>query len=273
MMRRNSSASPTAAGVVMPALVLVLILLAAGCGANEKPVATAEDPQIDGKAAEVLKGMTAKLSAARQITIRGSQTTDAELLEKLDKLELAQLVISLKRPNRFVAGTTSEDRERRMFYDGQTFSILDVGKNFYSSVPMTGDFDQVVERLDEKFGFSPPVAELLMSDPYEYLVQGVDSVSYVGEETVGDTRCHHLLAVEELLRWDVWITVEGLDLLKLVATATSIADEPKVKIEIAEIDLSPQLDDGMFVFEPPAGAQSIRMVPVEEIYEEEGTTE
>jgi outer membrane lipoprotein-sorting protein len=56
-------------------------------------------------------------------------------------------------------------------------------------------------------------------------------------------------------------------------TASSIADEPKVKIEIAEIDLNPQLDDGLFVFELPAGAQSIRMVPVEEIYEEEGATE
>jgi len=223
---------------------------------------------FEDKATEVLKGMTDKISAASQITLRAKQETDAALLELRDKPESASLTATLKRPDRFMATTTSEDRERRIFYDGETFSMLYVLENFYAQQEMPGDFDSMAGRLEEKFGFAPPVAELLLSDPYAYLTEGLQSLSYVGEETVDGTPCHHLSAVEESITWNVWITVDELLLLELVATATSIEGQPKIRVQVTEVDLSAQLDDAMFAFEPPPGARKIRMVPIDEIYEE-----
>jgi len=126
----------------------------------------------------------------------------------------------------------------------------------------------MAEKLEEKFGFAPPVAELLLSDPYTYLMDGIESLSYVGEETVEGTPYHHLSAIEESITWNVWITVDELLLHELVATATSIEGQPKIRLQVTEVNLNAQLDDAMFGFEPPPGATKIRMVPVDEIYEE-----
>jgi len=268
-MRTRGRRSATHA-VLLLATAIVLILPAPGCGPGEKPEdpGPTPTPKFEDQAVEVLKGMTDKISAASQIAIRATQETDAALLEVRDKPESASLTATLKRPDRFLATTTSEDRERRMFYDGETFSMLYVRENFYAQQEMSGDFDSMAKKLEEKFGFAPPVAELLLSDPYAYLMEGIQSLSYVGEETVDGTRCHHLTAVEESITWNAWITVDELLLLELVATATSIEGQPKMRVQVTEIDLSAQLDDTMFAFEPPPGATKIRMVPVDEIYEE-----
>jgi len=243
-------------------LVLVLVTTL-GCAAEERPAA--EGPEIDEKAAEVLQALTAKVSAAQHITIRGVETIDAALADVVGRSGTAHLAVSVRRPDRFVASMVSEDRERRLFFDGQTFSILHVKRNFYSSVPMAGDFDHMVSVLAERFDFSPPVVELLLSDSYEYILRDLESLTYVGEETVGATRSHRISAVEELFAWDLWISVDGYDLVKLVATATSLEGRPQVVLEFTEIDLESQLDDALFVFEPPPGARQIRMVTVDEM--------
>ena len=269
-MMRSRGRCSAAHGLLLLATAIVLILPAPGCGPGEKPddPGATPAPKFDDQAVEVLKGMTDKISAASQIAIRATQETDPALLEMRDKPESASLTATLKRPDRFLATTTSENRERRIFYDGETFSMLYVSENFYAQKEMSGDFDSMAEQLEEKFGFAPPVTELLLSDPYAYLMEGLQSLSYVGEETVQGTPCHHLSAVEESITWSVWITVDELLLLELVATATSIEGQPKIRVQVAEIDLSAQLDDAMFAFEPPPGATKIRMVPVDEIYEE-----
>jgi hypothetical protein len=269
-MKRSRRRGPQAHAALLLATAIVLILPAPGCGPGEKPEGSRVNStsKFDDQAVEVLKGMTDKLSEASQITIRATQETDPALLEMKDKPESASLTATLKRPDRFLATTTSEDRERRIFYDGETFSMFYVSENFYAQKKMPGDFDAMAEQLQEKFGFAPPVSELLLSDPYAYLMDGLQSLSYVGEESVEGTPCHHLSAVEESITWNVWITVDELLLLELVATATSIEGQPEIRVQVAEIDLSAQLDDAMFAFEPPPGATKIRMVPVDEIYEE-----
>ena len=235
---------------------------------GEEPVVAAKGPKIDDRAAEVLRAMADKISAAQQITIRATKTTDAALIDQLDKPELAQLNVSLKRPDGYVGSSTSDERERRMYFDGQTLSVLDVRNNLYASAPLAGDFDQMARRLEDIFAFSPPVVELLVSDPYDYLIRDMDSVSYVGEEMVGETLSHHISAVEELIAWDTWISVDSYLPVKVVATATSLEGAPRVELVVAEINLQAQLDDGIFVFEPPPGAMKIRMVTADEIYEE-----
>lgn len=173
--------------------MLVAIMTTLACAADEKTtpggeepaIAAAEGPKIDDRAAEVLRAMADKISAAQQITIRATVTTDAAFIDQLDRPESAQLNVSLKRPDRFLGSSTSDERERRMYFDGQTFSVLDVRKNLYASAPLAGDFDQMARTLEDEFAFSPPVVELLVSDPYDYLIRDMDSVSYVGEEMVG----------------------------------------------------------------------------------------
>ena len=267
----TSSNRRSAAHAVLPlATAIVLILSAAGCGSDGKPEGpgATPKPKFDDQAVELLQQMTDKISAAPQITIHATQEMDAAIADLRDKPESAILSATLKRPDRFLATTLSEDSERRMFYDGETFSMLYVRENFYAQQKMSGDFDALAEKLEQKFGFAPPVTELLLSDPYAYLTEGLQSLSYVGEETVDGTRCHHLSAVEESITWNVWITVDDLLPLEIVATATSIEGQPKIRVQVTEIDLNAQLDDAMFAFEPPPGATEIRMVPLDEIYEE-----
>ena len=253
--------------------LLVAMTTTLACAADEatpgdEEPAAAEVPRVDDRAAEVLRAMTDIVSAAQQITIRATQTTDAALIDRLDRPESAQLTASLKRPDRFVASMTSDERERRMYFDGETFSLLNVGKSLYASTPMAGDFDQMARTLEERYGFSPPATELLLSDPYENLMGYIESVSYVGEEMVGETLSHHIFAVEEFITWNVWISVDGHLPVKIVATAAALEGAPQVELAGIEIDLQAQLDDGIFSFEPPPGAEEIRMATVDEIFEE-----
>ncbi len=241
------------------------MLLMAGCS-GEAPAPADEPAAMDEKALALMRSVTDQFAAAQQIRVRGVQTVEAALAEARDRPQTEELTALLKRPNRLMATISGPGDDRRMFFDGSDFTLLDETNNFYSSVPMPGDVDTMVLGLEERFGFAPPVAELFLSDAYDYFMDLVISARYVGEEVVEGQRYHRVSFGEEEVDWDIWISVDRELPVRFVASMPGSDGDPIMWAEFHEINLNADLDDSLFEFRPPPEAKKIRMLTVEEIY-------
>ena len=130
----------------------------------------------------------------------------------------------------------------------------------YATVPVSGTIDEVVAKIDEKYGFTPPLAEFILSDPYGALSKHIKTKAYKGHENIAGVECHHLTLGGDVAESEIWIGTADLLPRKLVATFRDREGAPKLQAEFSNWNLAPTLDDKIFVFVAPKDAEKIEMV-------------
>ncbi len=94
-----------------------------------------EAAKIDVKAVQLLKAMSDKLSAAKEIRFVLRRTVDVGLFEGVDVTETVRGEVYLRRPNKLAARITTEGSRRQLVYDGARISILDLEAKRFATVP------------------------------------------------------------------------------------------------------------------------------------------
>ena len=142
--------------------------------------------------------------------------------------------------------------------------MLDERMKLYATVPLPGTIDEMVDQLDRRFGFTPPLAEFLLNDPYLKFSQQMQRSVDQGQETISGTACDHLTLTGEIADADIWIAVADRLPRRFVATFKDREGSPKLTIDFSEWNLAATLEEALFVFDPPADAEEITMAPVED---------
>lgn len=220
-----------------------------------------ERPNAD----QILRQMSANLAAAKSFSFQATREIDAGLLEGRDVPEKAHIAVGVRRPNRIAARSTSKAGARRFVFDGRSLSLLDEKPNHYAVVPMRTSIDGLVAVLDEKYGFTPPLAEFALSDPYADLRSQAHTVTYLGRAKasggflgLGTVECHRLGLKGRVADAELWIAVS--DLLPRKLTATFHRDgQPQVRIQFTKWNLAAPVTGADFAFTPPKGAEKVEM--------------
>ena len=237
---------------------------------------TAAKPDAD----QILRAASARLAGAKQFSFKAHREIDAALLVGRDVAEDAEVEVTVQRPNKVFAVGKSQLGERQAYADGKTFSLVDAGMNFYATVPMRTSLDGLVDKIDEKYGFTPPLAEFVLSNPYKEFHRQARTVTYLGPGSYSEgspnsesVDCHRLLLSGHGVEAEVWVGVNDQLIRKLVATFIDRPGNPQIRIEFADWNLAAQVTDGEFTYVPPPGALKIPMKTTAEMAAAPATTE
>jgi len=264
MQKRSQAGQPPVHGLWLRsplfsfAVSSLLLGFACGCGSAKPTVATPAVTTNDP--GQLLQQMSAKLAQAQKLSFKVDRKLDAALVEGRNVPEDAKIEISVSRPNKFLVKSDSPDSARQFVFDGQNLSIYDGKMNLYSTVPVPGTIDEVMAKINEQYGFTPPLAEFILSDPYRALSPRIKSQEYKGKETVGGVECHHLSFGGEMIDSELWIGVADLLPRKLVATFKDYEGDPQLQADFSDWNLAATPDDKSFTFVAPQDADKIEMV-------------
>ena len=244
--------------LLLPFLSLVLTT------ALTSPLTAAD--AISASADQVLRAMSAKLAGARQFSFHAKREIDAGLLEGVNLPEKANIAVSVSRPNQLAAVSVSRKGTRRFIADGRKLTLLDGKMNHYAQIPMRTSLDGLVAALDEKYGFTPPLAEFALSNPYKDIRQQAHTITDLGIAKVGagflglgGTPCHHLALTGNVADAELWIAVGDQLPRKLVATFKNLPGQPQLRITFSAWNLAAPVSAADFTFVPPPGSQKIEM--------------
>jgi hypothetical protein len=242
---------------------LVALALVAG---SPLPVTGAE-PTGD----QILRQMSAKLAAARSFDFQATREIDPALLPGHAQAGKVRVHAAVQRPNKLAGRAEARRGARRFVFDGRTLTILDEKMNHYATVPMRKSIDGLIDELDEKFGFTPPLAEFAVSDPYQEFRREANSVTLLGRARVPagflglrGVECYRLGLKGKETDAELWVAVGDLLPRKLVATFHRPGN-PQVKVDFASWNLAAPVTPGEFTFTPPKGAVKIEMIPTAKI--------
>ena len=224
------------------------------------PVVSPE-PAVKPQPREVLKQMAAYLRSLDRFTVRVEKTTEL-ILPTDQRLHADQTAdIAIQKPNRLRVNFLNLSGGRQLFYDGQSFSLFTPGQNVYASAATPATIDETLDRLENRYRLSLPVADLLFADPQSRLVQHLKSETYVGRILIRGVVCHHLAFQTPEVDWEIWIE-DGPKPLprRLVLTDKSVEGSPQMTAALSDWNLAPSFAADDFTFNPPPTAQKIQFL-------------
>lgn len=220
----------------------------------------------DQNADQILRQMSSTLAGTPTFRFEATRDIDAALLPGLAVPGKARISALVQRPDRFSTSAVSKAGERRFVFNGKTLTLFESKKNFYSTVPMRKTIDGLVEELDAKYGFVPPLIDFAVSDPYQEFRRQAKSIIHLGRVKIGGgflglgaIECNHLRLEGPVASADLWISVSDHLPRRLVATFHRTG-QPQLRIEFQKWDLAAVATPADFTFTPPKGAERIEMM-------------
>ena len=135
--------------------------------------------------------------------------------------------IALERPNHFAADVTGDTLSRASWYDGRTVTVLDKEHNTYATIEAPATIDATLDKLVDEYSVVLPLIDLLYSDPYAVLMEGVTYGRYLGIHEAAGVACHHLAFSQATIEWQIWIDAGDKPLpRKLVISYVQEPGEP-----------------------------------------------
>jgi hypothetical protein len=222
------------------------------------------DTQVPN-ADQILRQMSDRLAASKSFSFQATREIDAALLQGRDIAEKATVFAAVQRPNKLAARSVSKGDVRRFIADGKTLTLFDENRNHYAVVPMRTTLDGLVEQVDKQYGFTPPLAEFALSNPYQDFRRQSKTITYLGRGKTNEgflgmfgVECHRLWLAGKVADAELWIGVG--DLLPRKMTATFHREgNPQVRVAFSNWNLAATTQASEFIFTPPKGAQKIEM--------------
>lgn len=215
---------------------------------------------IDPAASALAKEVAAKLASAHTMKLTARHKLDPALGANA-RLDNGPLEITVKRPNRCHVLQPAGDETREIAYDGKTFCLMLPALKLHATEPMKArSIEQFADAMDERFGFRPPVAELLAENMPAQLFLHVTSAQVTGTEWVGWTRCERLHFEQDGMTGDLWVGKKDRLPRRYLLTFTGISGNPTWDIRLTKWELNGPVDQSLFTKRPAADSQKVTLL-------------
>lgn len=216
---------------------------------------------IDPEADRILVAMSENLKSMP--TLRVDYDADQEILT-LDGQKIqysASGSIALDRAKGFRMKRMGPFAQAEVIFDGTTISLHDQLTNAYAQLQSPGrSVEDATEELRTTTELDAPGVDLLASDPYAVLTDGVTQGTFVGSAFVNGVECDHLAFRTDIVDWQIWISKGSKPLpLKYVITTKWMTGAPQYTLRLSNWN-SDGIEAAQFKFTPPADANKVEHV-------------
>jgi hypothetical protein len=171
--------------------------------------------------------------------------------------------VTVQRPNRARVEAQRRDGGKRLIIiDGKEISVFDENENVYAIVPKEGTLTEIIDYFVDDLQMPLPLAELVSDDLTEVLTEKISFGHTIGESIIDGIRCDNLVLQNDEVDVQLWIEKGKKPLpRRVVITYKNEPGEPQFWAQFVEWNLSPDVDDKQFSFQPPADASRIIFAP------------
>jgi hypothetical protein len=246
-------------------VTLTSILLLGGVASANVPTPappSGAEGVIDPKADAALRRMSQYLSGLQsfQVDTTGVDEKFTKDGHKIQQVQDSRILI--ERPDAARVDRTGPAGQTVFRYDGKRFSVVNKDANVYATAPAPAKLDAAIDDARERLKVDLPGGDLLVSDPYAALTDGMIEGRYVGLEPIDGAMAHHLAVTKKNMMWQIWIK-DGPEPvpLRYVVTSEDLPGHPAFTLQLRNWQPNANVAPDSFAFKPPAGAKQIAFAP------------
>lgn len=159
----------------------------------------------DAYARKTLKAMSDYMTAQGNLSFEYDATLEVVSKDAQKLAIVSSGSIVLNRPDKIYAKRNVGFADVASSFDGKTLTIFGKNLNMYAQVEIPGTVSNLIAVLHEKYNRPLPAADLLLPDPYTFLIQDVYNVKDLGVGVVGGVECDYFAFRAKEVDWQIWI--------------------------------------------------------------------
>ena len=178
----------------------------------------------------LLKAMTDYMAGEDAISF-GYDATLEVVTAQNQKLALASSgTVVLNRPDKLHTTRQGGFADFETFFDGETLTFLGKNANLYVEAAAKGTIDELITVMDKEHDRSPPAADLLTTDAFDKMIEGVTDVKDLGSGVINGQECDFLAFRADDVDWQIWIAHGDQPYpCRYTVTSTAMAAAPNTR--------------------------------------------
>jgi hypothetical protein len=237
-----------------PLLLVIIPALMPGIG-------FAAQPDLDPDALAILKATVGSVSTAKAFSFHVRVSRDRQATNNQIVTYFNDDVVTVSRPSKLRIDVDGEHHDVQFFFDGNKATLFNPEEKLYVSQPAATTIDGMLQTLDAH-GVSFPMSDLLRSDPYDALVNGLQSAYVIGRVNINKKTFVHLVFTEASADWQLWVEPGDKPVPRAIAIVyKSQPGAPRIMMDFTEWNLDAQTQPEVFDFVKPDDAHEIQFFP------------
>ncbi len=215
-------------------------------------------PVIEPRATELLKAASKRLADARSMAFTATVSIESPSLYGPPLQYATKSRVTLQRPDKLKVVTPGDGPAFEFYYDGSAMLAVSPDANLAAVTEAPQNIDAALEFAYQKAAIYFPFTDLIVSDPYADLADGMKLAFYIGKSNVvGGTQTDMIAYASDEIFEQIWIGTE--DKLPRKIRAVFLKDPLQLRYEMDLTDwvLDPILEPDTFASATAARAQRI----------------
>jgi hypothetical protein len=214
----------------------------------------------EADAKRLLKSMSDYLATQQALSFSYDATLEVVTPEEqiLGLASSGKVVVN--RPDKIHATRAGGFADVAMSFDGKTLTILGKNLNAYTQVEIPGSIDHLVDVLHNKYDRPLPAADLLLTNSYEMLMEGVEDIKDLGSGVIGGVECDSLAFRSKDVDWQIWIAHGDKPYpCRYTITSKRVPNGPSYSIQFSDWKTGKAVKAGSFAFKNTSKATQVKL--------------
>nr|WP_245754504.1 DUF2092 domain-containing protein [Candidatus Accumulibacter aalborgensis] len=214
----------------------------------------------EADAKRLLKGMSDYLAAQQAFSFSYDATLEVVTPEDqiLGLASSGKVVVN--RPDKIRATRAGGFADVVMSFDGKTLTILGKNLNAYAQVEIPGSIAHLVDVMRDKYDRPLPAADLLLTNSYDILMEGVEDIKDLGSGVIGGVECDSLAFRSKDVDWQIWIAHGDKPYpCRYVITSKRVPKGPSYAIQFGDWKTGKAVTAGSFAFKNTSKATMVKL--------------
>jgi hypothetical protein len=171
-----------------------------------KAAAKPAPPELEPKAMDILKAMSAKLAGAKAMSFTAIITYESpsRLGPPLSYTTISDVV--MQRPDKLRVITPGDGPASEFYYDGKAMMAFAPAENLVAVAPAPPTIDAALKAAFDAAAIYFPFSDVVVSDPYQGIADGLKVAFYIGQsKVIGGVTTDMVAFVNENVLVQVWI--------------------------------------------------------------------
>jgi hypothetical protein len=163
---------------------LTMFLVCSGATAQTTAAPTPPAQDLEPKAIEILKAASSRLAAAHSMTFTADVSYESPTRQGPPLVYVTRSDVTMVRPNKLRVITPGDGPPSEFYYDGKTMTAFAPAENLVATADAPPTIDATLQSAYEMAAIYFPFTDVIVSDPYKDLSDGLTLAYYVGQSHV-----------------------------------------------------------------------------------------
>ncbi len=219
-----------------------------------------QQKQIDSTAVIILDRMSDIIGELSSCSFNLKTATDEQGQYGLEK-KFSNHEVIFKGPDKMLVQSNGDDFHKGYWYNGSEVVYYSYRENNYSVIEAPETIMQTIDSINANYGIDFPAADFFYPAFTDDILADFTTLVFLGSKKVNDKDCFHILAENDKINFQVWISNDAMTLPERFAIIyKDLKDSPQYLGEFYNWKVNPELPDSLFEFTAPPEANQIAII-------------